>query len=59
MTQIHYILKKETSHIAKTSVGCQMINVLGLCLNPHMEDCHINIIIIIINRKTLLSFANS
>jgi hypothetical protein len=48
ISQIHHILEKVTSHITKTSVGCQMINVLGLCLNLHMEECHFNIIIIII-----------
>jgi hypothetical protein len=49
MAQIHHISGKKNSHITKTisyfSIGCQMINVLGLCLNTHMEEFHFNILI--------------
>ncbi len=50
MVQIHYFLRKETSHITKTFlyvlVGCQNINVVGnFCLNLDMQNLHSNILI--------------
>jgi hypothetical protein len=50
MAQIHYTLRKKTSHITKTflevSIGWWIINVVGnFSFNPNMEDRHFNILI--------------
>jgi hypothetical protein len=49
MAQIHCISGKKTFTYCKNvfinKVGCQIIDVLGLYLNPHMENLHFNTLI--------------